>query len=215
MLGLCMWLMAAWSSSKQHHSHMCCMRTLVSGLEVAVKIGELGGKFWPSRINGLVISAPVPAEHVCCSVWVHPAHALWAWGSLCCALLGDVDVLAGPAWWAEAAGEPISVLFPRLSFTSGGKKPRYIWQGFCLLLCFESWETKHPGKLKVRSFSHLQHCQIAFLASDVRNLKKFWTWLNPHCQGTQCSIYSYSTLSFWSSRNLGENWHQALRYLSS
>lgn len=51
-------------------------------------------------------------------MWVHPDQALRAWGSLQCAPLGDVDVLA---WWAEAAGEPASLLFPHL-FLQVGKK---------------------------------------------------------------------------------------------
>lgn len=96
------------------------------------------------------------------------------------------------------------------------KKKRHIWQGFGLLLCFESWETKHPGEPKVRSFSHLQHCQSNTLGFRCEELEEILDMTESPLSGdTQSSIYSYSTLSFWSSRSLGENWHQALRYLSS
>lgn len=140
-------------------------------------------------------SATIPAQCVCAVPCGCTQSRHCELGALPCALLGDEDVLAGPAWWAEAAGKHISVLFPHffLWVGGGGREGKgHIWQGFCLLLCFESWETKHPGKLKVRSCSHLQHCQITVLASDVRNLKKFWTWLNPHCQGTPRAVFIHT-----------------------
>lgn len=142
-----------------------------------------------------------------------PKQPMWAWVSLQCALLGDVDMLTAPAWQAEAAGELVSVLFPQLFLQAGNK--RQIWQGFFLLFCLELWETKYPGRLKARSCIHLHHCQITVMTSDVRDLKEFGTWLNPHCQGTLGTVfYSCSTFSFWSSRSSGENCHKALRYLS-
>lgn len=128
--------MAAWRSPEQHHSHLCWMNTLVSGLEVAMEIGELGGRFQLNRNNGLVISATIPTQRVCCSVWVHPDNALWAGGSLQCA--------CWPCPMGRGSRETYFCIISTLIFTSGEKKG-HIWQGFCLLLCFEPWEQSIRG----------------------------------------------------------------------
>lgn len=65
----------------------------------------------------------------------------------------------------------------------------------------------------LQPFTALPDHHLGFRCEELKEILDMTE--SPLSGDTQSSIYSYSTLSFWSSRSLGENWHQALRYLSS